>query len=199
MKNTKELILLTALELFAKEGYEGVSMSAISGKIGITKAALYKHYESKQAIFDSIVERMKEKNMEHTKKFDIPVGSFETASNSDKELNFEKIKKFSLDMFRYWTKDSFASSFRKVLTLEQYRNPKMAKLLNEYLTGGIIGNAKDLIKEASNSDKDSQVLALEYFAPIYMMMNLYDQMEDKENAMTLVKKHIDYFMANLMK
>ena len=56
--DTKEKILQTALRLFAEHGFEGVSMRDIASEIGITKAALYRHYESKRAIFDAIVKRM---------------------------------------------------------------------------------------------------------------------------------------------
>ena len=53
--STKDRILETALELFAQSGYLGTSMSDIAERLGITKAALYKHYTGKQAILDSIV------------------------------------------------------------------------------------------------------------------------------------------------
>lgn len=43
MYATKERILTAALRLFAKDGYEGVSVSMISGEVGMTKGALYKH------------------------------------------------------------------------------------------------------------------------------------------------------------
>ena len=43
MTDTKEKILETALKLFAKDGYEAVSVSDIEDELGITKGALYKH------------------------------------------------------------------------------------------------------------------------------------------------------------
>lgn len=58
MTDTKERILESALRLFARDGYEAVSVSMIAGELGMTKGALYKHYKSKRDIFDSIVERM---------------------------------------------------------------------------------------------------------------------------------------------
>jgi hypothetical protein len=116
---------------------------------------------------------------------------------------FEKIKAFSLEMFRYWTQDEFASRFRRMLTLEQYRSPKMAALLGKYLTGGVIDYTEDLIRGAIAStdlkDKDPKVLAVEYFAPIYMMMNLYDSAKNKRRIVKMVEKHIDYFMEPLMR
>ena len=57
-KNTKKRILEEALRLFAKNGYLGTSMNDIARQLGVTKAALYKHYTSKQEILDSIVNRM---------------------------------------------------------------------------------------------------------------------------------------------
>ena len=56
--DTKDRILETALELFARNGYLGTSMSDIAARLGLTKAALYKHYAGKQEILERIVERM---------------------------------------------------------------------------------------------------------------------------------------------
>ena len=58
MGNTKEEILLVSLHLFAQDGYEAVSVSQIAGELGITKGALYRHYQSKRDIFDHILARM---------------------------------------------------------------------------------------------------------------------------------------------
>ena len=63
-ENTKERIMETALELFAEKGYLGTSMNDIAKQLGFTKAALYKHYTSKQEILDRIVERMNEMDYE---------------------------------------------------------------------------------------------------------------------------------------
>ena len=59
-KTTKEDILIVALHLFARDGYEAVSVSQIAGELGMTKGALYRHYESKRDIFEHIVKRMEQ-------------------------------------------------------------------------------------------------------------------------------------------
>ena len=38
--------------------------------------------------------------------------------------------------FEHWTKETFSANFRKMLTLEQYRDPKLAQLHHDYLAGG---------------------------------------------------------------
>ena len=70
--STKDRILETALELFAQSGYLGTSMSDIAQRLGITKAALYKHYTGKQAILDSIVERMNKMDYERAEEYEMP-------------------------------------------------------------------------------------------------------------------------------
>ena len=64
MGNRKEEILIVALHLFARDGYEAVSVSQIAGELGMTKGALYRHYKSKKDIFNCIVERMKQQDSE---------------------------------------------------------------------------------------------------------------------------------------
>ena len=41
------VMLEEALKLFVQSGYMGTSMNDIASKLGVTKAALYKHYKSK--------------------------------------------------------------------------------------------------------------------------------------------------------
>jgi AcrR family transcriptional regulator len=50
---TKELILMEATVLFALKGYSAVSMKDIAEKVGITAAALYNHFTSKEGLWDS--------------------------------------------------------------------------------------------------------------------------------------------------
>ena len=53
---TRAEILRVALGLFAEKGYEATSTRDISGALGITKSALYYHFENKGAIAVSLVE-----------------------------------------------------------------------------------------------------------------------------------------------
>ena len=55
--NTKERILEVALESFAQSGYLGTSMNDIAKQLGITKAALYKHYTSDSGPYRGADER----------------------------------------------------------------------------------------------------------------------------------------------
>lgn len=56
MKTTKTEILNAALSVFSQKGYEGALLRDISSSLGITKAALYKHYESKEALWNALID-----------------------------------------------------------------------------------------------------------------------------------------------
>ena len=53
--NTREIILKNALSLFAKKGYDAVSVAQIADETGIKAPSLYKHFKSKEDIFKSII------------------------------------------------------------------------------------------------------------------------------------------------
>ena len=72
MRNTKEQILLTALELFAREGFDAVSVRDIAAALGLSKGALYRHYQSKREIFESILRRMERRDAQQARDRDLP-------------------------------------------------------------------------------------------------------------------------------
>ncbi len=189
MTETKERILLTALELFARDGYEGVSVSDIAGRLGITKAALYKHFKSKRDIFDSIVARMEQRDAEQANAYGVPEGTFPETEDDYRNTSADSIVSFSKAMFRYWTQDEIASQFRKMLTLEQFRDPEMAGLYGQYLVSGPLGYMTDLFAAAGRPDPRRE--AAEFYAPMFFLYSLYDGAEDKGEVFSLLDEILE--------
>ena len=54
-KDTKSKILSTAGKMFAQKGYYGVSINDIASELGITKAALYYHFDSKSSLTEILL------------------------------------------------------------------------------------------------------------------------------------------------
>lgn len=54
---TRERIIHTSLELFTERGYEGTTLAAIAGRIGIQKPSLYAHFTNKEALFLATVKK----------------------------------------------------------------------------------------------------------------------------------------------
>ncbi len=56
MNDTRQRILDAALDLFIEQGYDKTSLREIAERVGVTKAALYYHFESKDAIFRTLMQ-----------------------------------------------------------------------------------------------------------------------------------------------
>ena len=54
-RNTREIILEEALNLFSVKGYQSVTVKEIAQAVGIKDSSLYKHFDSKQAIYDTLL------------------------------------------------------------------------------------------------------------------------------------------------
>lgn len=197
MVNTKERILMTALHLFAKDGYEAVSVSQIAGELGMTKGALYKHYRNKRDIFDSILERMYRIDAERAGEYKVPEKKYETDPASYENIPINNIKAFTLAQFRFWTEDGFASDFRKMLTVEQYRSAEMAQWYKNCMTAGPVAYMADVFREMMKNgvlkQADPEQLATEFYAPLYYWITVSDGADDSEHAAVLLSDHIDRF------
>ena len=196
-EGTKARILEAALALFAQNGYLGTSMSDIARQLGITKAALYKHYASKQEILDRIVERMNEMDDERAKAYEMPETAPDGFAEAYLHTPVEKIRAYSTAQFDHWTKEPFAANFRKMLTLEQYRDPALARLYQNYLAAGPLAYMAAIFRKLTDSDQAAMELALAFYGSMYLLYSVYDGAEDKDSISPLLDAHIDRFIATV--
>ena len=180
MGNRKEEILIVALHLFARDGYEAVSVSQIAGELDMTKGALYRHYKSKRDIFDCIVQRMEQQDSEQARQNEVPEESIEKVPEEYQNVSVEDFVGYSKSMFEYWTEDDFASSFRKMFTLEQFRNEEMQNLYQQYLVSGPAEYVKDLFKNMEIKNPEEE--AVKFYANMFFYYSVYDGATDKTKA-----------------
>ena len=180
MGNRKEEILIVALHLFARDGYEAVSVSQIAGELDMTKGALYRHYKSKRDIFDCIVQRMEQQDSEQARQNEVPEESIEKVPEEYQNVSVEDFVGYSKSMFEYWTEDDFASSFRKMLTLEQFRNEEMQNLYQQYLVSGPTEYVKDLFENMEIKNPEEE--AVKFYANMFFYYSVYDGATDKTKA-----------------
>ena len=192
--DTKERIMETALELFAEKGYLGTSMNDIAKQLGFTKAALYKHYTSKQEILNRIVERMNETDYERAKQFEMPEGNLTEIVAAYQKTPIEKVRAYSKAQFLHWTEEDFSSRFRKMLTLEQYRDPEMAQLYQKYLATGPVDYMAAIFRGLTDSEEAAQYLALEFYGPMFLLYSVSDSGAEQEQVLSLLDAHIDRFI-----
>ena len=193
MGNRKEEILIVALHLFARDGYEAVSVSQIAGELDMTKGALYRHYKSKRDIFDCIVQRMEQQDSEQARQNEVPEESIEKVPEEYQNVSVEDFVGYSKSMFEYWTEDDFASSFRKMLTLEQFRNEEMQNLYQQYLVSGPAEYVKDLFKNMEIKNPEEE--AVKFYANMFFYYSVYDGATDKTKA----KCQFEYMLDKIVK
>ena len=185
-ETTKQRILAEAVSLFAKEGYEAVSVEQIAKAVGIKAPSLYKHYKSKRDIFDSVLRIMERRDGERATACSLPEGTAEDMPEAYEQPSIEDLIAFSKQQFRYWTEDEFASSFRKMLTVEQYRSEEMSGLYQQYLGAGPLKYVADLL--------GSQAEALAFYGPMYLLYSVYDNADDKASVYALLNAHLERWL-----
>lgn len=194
---TKERILETALELFAQSGYLGTSMSDIAARLGITKAALYKHYAGKQKILDRIVQRMNELDAARAAAYEMPGAAPEGFAQAYLNTPLDRIRAYSTAQFDHWTREPFSANFRKMLTLEQYRDARLAQLYQENLASGPVKYMAAIFRPLTDSDETAMQLALDFYGPMYLLYSVYDGAADQSAVAPMLEAHIDRFIAKL--
>ena len=194
---TKERILETALELFAQSGYLGTSMSDIAARLGITKAALYKHYAGKQEILDRIVQRMNELDAARAAAYEMPGAAPEGFAQAYLNTPLDRIRAYSTAQFDHWTREPFSANVRKMLTLEQYRDARLAQLYQENLASGPVKYMAAIFRPLTDSDETAMQLALDFYGPMYLLYSVYDGAADQSAVAPMLEAHIDRFIAKL--
>lgn len=198
MSDTKGRILLTALQLFARDGYEAVSVRIIAEELGMTKGALYRHYKNKRDIFDSIVEKMIQIDAQRAKEYQMPVERYDEKSDLYENTSLEDIAEYTIEQLKFWTEDNFASLFRRMLILEQYRNAEMAELYSQCIVEGPVSYMEDLFRELMKKgvlkDENPRQLAVEYYAPLFLLINMFDNNGENEEYVEILRNHIKQFI-----
>ena len=99
--------------------------------------------------------------------------------------------------FRYWTEEEFSSQFRKMLTIEQYRDEEMSRLYQNYIAAGPAEYMAAIFRKMTDSDEAAMQLALDFYGPMHLLYSIYDGAENKEAVYKLLDEHIDRFFSKM--
>ena len=124
--DTKQRILDEALTLFSEKGYANVFVGEIAERVGIKAPSLYKHYKSKQAIFDAIIEEMHRRFLEQAKLLNIQGNNPKADAEIYRGLPEDELVRLGINLFLYQLHDDYTKRIRKLLTIEQFHNKELA-------------------------------------------------------------------------
>ena len=188
MKNSRSDILLAALQMFATHGFDAVSLEQITDNLGMVKSSIYKHFKNKQDIFDSIIDYMATRDAEFTARFAMP----DTASGGVATL--AAVSEFSHAMFDFWTRDKFAVAFRHMMTVEQYKSPRMRRIYHQYFGAGPVEYMAGIFTAVMGDADAAWGRAAAFFGIMRMGYDLYDDANGKSAVAAQIHTQIDNFI-----
>ena len=197
-RTTKQRILDEALTLFSTNGFDGVSVKEIADAVGIKDSSLYKHFKSKQEIFDILLEETNRKFEETVSFYRLPQGEIEKVTKEYGRNDLIWLKKACEAVFLFFLKDPLASKFRRMLMIEQYKNKDAAKTFRSWFADDAIEFQTALFTEMMRQGyfrkAPPHTIAMQFYSPFYMLLSLYDTMPDKEEeALSLLMAHVEQF------
>ena len=188
MKTTKEEILNAALTVFAQKGYEGALLRDISASLGITKPALYKHFESKEALWNAMIDSAQRYYSEHIGLVsDIPIPD-----------DWEEFSELSLRQINFTLHDETVRRVRRLLMKEQFRDERIGTLATRHFVTDIEERFTKvfagMMEKGLVKSSDPVLLAFEYTAPVTVMIHYCDREPDKEpEIIKKIEAHIRQF------
>ena len=188
--NTRQEILEASLELFSFQGFEATSVSQIADAVGIRKASLYSHFESKQAILDALVEEVLEQYAARSlfahPRWDSLPGTPDEAV------------RMIAGQLRYILHNPTVSRARKLLVIEQFRNAELAQMQTRQNYADVLAYFTELVKRLGARgvlrEDNPELMAAQLCLPITVWINLCDrEPEREEDILELVERHIRQF------
>ncbi len=204
--DTKAKAIEAALKLFAENGYKGTSVKQIAEAVGIKDASLYKHFKSKQEIFDSIVVLINEHISSMSAVLDLP--QLEALGNgpteSYKELSAEALKDLSQKAFLFFLTDPYISKFWRIAHMEQYRNERIYGMFRKIFMEDAISYQTWLFAEMMKAgvllESDPRTVAIVFYAPFFLLLTKYANHADgHKEAMEILDKQVEEFLRMYMR
>ena len=182
--NTKQKILNEALTLFSEKGYSAVYVGEIAEAVGIKAPSLYKHYKSKQDIFNSCVEVFSERIEQVRNELRLP--DTPQADITYQTATMERITDFAAALFMFYLQDDVAAKFRKMLMIERYHNSELNRLFEDLFINGAVQHEEKIFSDLMDAKiirkDDPHTIALRFYTPIFYLLQKYDMHPDQAEA-----------------
>ena len=189
-KDTKERILDEALRQFSQKGYDGTNIRELTASLGLVKSSMYKHYKSKEEIWNSLLDRM-------IAYYNDRFGSAENLPPVPDTL--DELVAMTMRMVDITVHDERIVMTRKLLSIEQYRDDRARQLATKHFLTGLTEMFTyifdGMMKKGLLRNDDPQMLAFAYTAPISALIHLCDREPEKtEEALAQIKAFSRHFI-----
>lgn len=190
---TRERILNSALTLFAEKGYDGVGVDLIAKTAGLKGPSIYKHFKSKEEILNVLINQVE--------------GYY--ATNLGSEMNVGKIPDTveelinrSLERIEFTLHDETIKKVRRILSMEQFRNPHISQIATRHSIDSIQGMYRKIFEGMMDAGiikkDDPHMLSISFTAPVTLLIQMCDREPERENeVMDRIKAYLDYAVRRL--
>ena len=188
--DTKERILEAALEMFSQNGYAGTNIRELSASLGLVKSGVYKHFESKEAIWNALLDKM--------------IAYYAERFGSAEHLppvpdSQEELVSLTMRMVNFTVHDERIIMTRKVLTLEQFRDVRARELATKHFLTGLTEMFTyvftGMMDKGLLRKDDPKMLAFAYTTPISALIHLCDREPEKtEGAIKQIEAFSRHFI-----
>ena len=196
--HTKQRILREALRLFSQKGYDAVSVEQIVDAVGIKAPSLYKHYKSKQDIFNAIFEETAKRYGAFAESISVHLGDSGQDLQVFSAITADGLVEKVRSLISYSLHDEFVSQFRRMMTIEQFRSPELSARYSQRYVAQIQNYHKGLFQRMIAAgvmvDEDPNLLAMMYDSPILILLGECDRHPEKEQEiMDTLERHVRLF------
>lgn len=187
-RNTKEEIIDVALELFSINGFDATSLSDISSELSITKAALFKHFSSKDEILSSVIKMMDEEDRKRAEEMNVPVSLMVEDEKAYRNVKKNDFLFFALSQFDYWTENKRAVEYRRFLSLERFVRDDLKIKWDENFVSGPLSYTKDVLESLGLENYERKAMRL--WSLMFLSYSLYDRGDDRETLKETLEEEI---------
>ena len=189
-KDTKERILMAALDMFSQNGFAGTNIRELTASLGLGKSSMYRHFESKEEIWNALLDEL--------------IAYYEARFGSPEHLppvpdSLEELVVMTMRMVNFTVHDETIVKTRKMLSIEQFRDERARDLATKHFLTGLSEMFARIF--AGMIDKgllrrdDPKMLAFAYTAPISALIHLCDREPEKtETALAQAEAFSRHFV-----
>ena len=189
-KDTKERILMAALDMFSQNGYAGTNIRELTASLGLGKSSMYRHFESKEEIWNALLDEL--------------IAYYEARFGSPEHLppvpdSLEELIAMTMRMVNFTVHDETIVKTRKLLSIEQFRDERARDLATKHFLTGLTEMFARIF--AGMMDKgllrrdDPKMLAFAYTTPISALIHLCDREPEKtETALAQAEAFSRHFV-----
>ncbi len=194
-KSTKDRILEIAIDLFSRNGFNGVSIRDIAREVGIKESSIYNHYRSKDEILTAV--------------FDLYQSALDKITPTEKAVidaiqmhSPDEFWKGGLERFMAQTQNPTMDKISKIVITEMFRDERARDIaFKEYFT-----RQQDLVERIFRRmmelgqirQVDPKALANAYSYPLLSMQIEYNLLKnwglDTDPVKNKMERHIDFLV-----